>query len=133
MSEQIDLDKRIGQYVKLRDKIKTIEEKHKAELAPYKDALTKLGDLMLQHLNSINTDSTKSTSGTVYRTMRKSASIADGDQFRRYVIGSEAFELIDWRANAPAVASFIEENGVAPPGVNYTTTFTVGVRRGNVS
>jgi hypothetical protein len=133
MSEQIDLDKRIGQYVALRDKIKTIEEKHKAELAPYKDALGKLGDLMLHHLNSINTDSTKSTSGTVYRTMRKSASIADGDQFRRYVIGSEAFELIDWRANAPAVASFIEENGVAPPGVNYTTTFTVGVRRGNGS
>lgn len=130
MSSPIDLDKRIGQYVALRDKIKTIEEKHKAELAPFKEALTKLGDMLLQHLNTINTDSTKGASGTVYRTMRKAASIADGDQFRRYVIGSEAFELLDWKANAPAVAAFIEENGVAPPGVNYSTTFTVGVRRG---
>ena len=55
--------------------------------------------------------------------------MADGDTFRKCVISKNLFDLVDWRANAPAVAEFIEDEGVTPPGVNFSTSFTVGVRR----
>jgi hypothetical protein len=59
----------------------------------------------------------------------KSATIADGEMFRGYVTDNALFDLVDWKANATAVAAHIDEHKVPPPGVNYTTTFVVGVRR----
>jgi len=76
------------------------------------------------HGESVRTDT-----GTVYRTEKKSASLADPDAFMRYVIGNEAWDLLDRKANVKAVEDFIEENDLAPPGVNFSTTYVVGVRR----
>jgi len=45
------------------------------------------------------------------------------------VIGSEAWDLLDRKANVTAVSDFIEENNAPPPGVNFSTTYVVGVRR----
>jgi len=125
----VDIEKRTAQYVQLRDKIKALEEAHKKAIAPYKEVLERLNGELLSYLNQINADSTASASGTVYRTRKKSASIADGDLFMRYVIGSEAWDLLDRKANVTAVEEFINENSAPPPGVNFSETFTVGVRR----
>lgn len=127
----VDIAKRVGQYVALRDKIKSIKDRHKAELAPFNEALDQLNGMLLHHLDSIGSDSaTTKGVGTVYRTMNRRASIADAANFRRYVIGAEAWDLCDWKANAPAVEAFIEEHKSPPPGVNFRTEYEVGVRRG---
>ena len=73
----IDLAKRIDQFVHLRDKIKKMDEEHKELMKPYREALDKLNAILLDHLNSIEGDSVKTAHGTVYRTSRKSASLAD--------------------------------------------------------
>ena len=125
----VDISKRVDQYVRLRDLIKTKEDEHKAVLKPYKEMLEKLNSVLLDHLNTINGESVRTDTGTVYRTEKKAASLADPDAFMRYVIGSEAWDLLDRKANATAVADFIEENTAPPPGVNFSTTFVVGVRR----
>lgn len=120
---------RIAQYVKLRDKIKELEDKHKAELKPYRETLEQLNGAMLNALSAIGSDSTSTEAGTVYRTMKKSASIADASAFWNYVVANNAWDLIDKRANVTAVADFIEEHKSPPPGVNFNTRFEVGVRR----
>ena len=125
----VDISKRVDQYVRLRDLIKTKEDEHKAVLKPYKELLEKLNSVLLDHLNTINGESVRTDTGTVYRTEKKAASLADPDAFMRYVIGSEAWDLLDRKANVTAVADFIEENDAPPPGVNFSTTFIVGVRR----
>lgn len=125
----VDISKRVEQYIRLRDEIKRREDVHKSEMKPFKDALEKLNGALLDHLNQINGDSVKTQTGTVYRTAKKSASLADPDAFMRYVIGSEAWDLLDRKANVTAVEDFIEEHQSAPPGVNFSTTFIVGVRR----
>src|SRR5215210_2277437 len=124
-------EKRIGQYVKLRDMIKEKEEAHKEELKPYREALDTLNNMLLGMLKETGQDSAKTVFGTAYRKVKRSATIADGDAFRRHVIGSEDWSLIDWRANVKAVEEFVKENHEAPPGVNYSTMFDVGVRRQN--
>ncbi len=123
------IDDLVSQYVRLRDKIKEAEDAHKAKLKDAKDYLEELNSRLLQRLNEVGGESVKTSSGTVYRTTRRSASIADGDAFRQFVINNEAFDLVDWRANANAVDDFIKEQQAPPPGVNFSTAFTVGVRR----
>jgi hypothetical protein len=125
----LDISKRVDQYVRLRDLIKSQDDEHKEKMKPYREALEKLNGLLLAHLNQIGGDSVKSDAGTVYRTEKKSASIADGDAFMRYVIDNEAFDLMDRKANVTAVVDYIQENNAPPPGVNFSSTYVVGVRR----
>ena len=125
----IDWDKRTEQYVRLRDMKKEIKDRHTQELAPINDMMEKLEALFLNELNVSKQDSAKSASGTVYKTAKKTASLEDAAQFRRYVIGSMMWDLADMRANVAAVEDFAKEHGQLPPGVKYTVLDEVGIRR----
>lgn len=123
------IDDLVGQFVRLRDKLKEADDAHKERTKVARSYLDMLNGKLLDRLNSVGGESVKTASGTVYRTTRRSASIADGDLFRQFVIANEAFDLVDWRANANAVDDYIKQETTPPPGVNFTTAFTVGVRR----
>ena len=125
----LDISKRVDQYVRLRDQIKKLDDEHKEKMKPYKEVLDKLNGVLLAHLNEIHGDSVRTGSGTVYRTAKKAASLADADAFMQFVIDNEAWDLLDRKANVTAVSDFIEENGGTPPGVNFSSTYIVGVRR----
>jgi hypothetical protein len=85
--------------------------------------------VLLTQLESLGVDSVKSALGTVYRTSRASASIEDGSAFREFVISHSAFDMLDWRANAPAIESYLKEYEALPPGVKFSRRYTVGIRR----
>jgi len=129
MTAQPNFDTRVGQYVKLRDKIKEISDRQKEELAPYKATLEKLNSVLLGHLNTVGADNVGTAEGTVYKTAKKSASVADMTAFWAYVTSHDDFDMVDKKANPSAVEAFIEANGVPPPGVNWTVMEVVGVRR----
>lgn len=124
-----DINTRVEQYVKLRDKIKAIEAEQKKTLKPFKDTLEQLNSVLLAHLNSMAANSASTDNGTVYRTEKKAASLADAKAFMDYVIANQAWDLIDRKANVTAVEEHINVHGVTPPGVNWGSTFVVGVRR----
>jgi hypothetical protein len=124
-----NIGKRALQYVQLRDMIAAKKQQQKEELKPLEDALDKLNDILLGYLNSTNQNSASTDGGTVYRTAKASATLADGDAFMRHVIGTESWELLDRKANKTAVREFIEKNHLPPPGVNYRVEYEVGVRR----
>jgi len=117
------------QYVVLRDKLREADDAHKEKTKAAREHLEKLNNKLLERLNEVGGDSVKTQSGTVYRSTKRSASIADGDAFRRFVIGGKHFDLVDWRANANAIDDFIKENDTPPPGINFSQHFIVGVRR----
>lgn len=138
MSEQNEpsvLEKRVGQYIALRDKIAQIKEEQEKALKPYTDALLKLNTVLLEHLITTGVDSvTVRGVGTVYKNTKDSATVADGAEFRRFIIGGELWDLIDWRANTPSVKAYMEENdGTPPPGLNFRRSVAVGVRRAGKS
>lgn len=129
MTQTKTFEERVGQYVRLRDMIKEKDDAHKEAMKPFRDTLEQLGGILLTMLNQSGQDAAKTAAGTAYVTVEASATIADPEQFKRHVIGSEDWSLIDWRANKTAVKAFVEENQAAPPGVNFTTIRKVGVRR----
>lgn len=124
-----NIEELVAQFVKLRDKLKEADKAHKDKTKDAREYLEKLNGKLLERLNEIGGESVKTSEGTVYRTTRRSASIADGEAFRQFVIAHEAFDIVDWKANANAVDDFIKSEGSPPPGVNFSTAFTVGVRR----
>jgi hypothetical protein len=123
----IDFEKRVAQYVKLRDMKKEMADRHKAEIAPLNDLMEKLESLFLANLTT--QDSAKTKSGTVYKTTKKTASLSSPDEFMHFVIGSGHWDLLDRKANVVAVEEFIEEHKAEPPGVKFTTKEEVGIRR----
>jgi len=138
MSEQnepSEIEKRVGQYIALRDKIAKIKEEQEAVLKPYTDTLLKLNNILLEQLTVAGVDSvTVRGVGTVFKNTKDSATVADGAEFRRFIIGGELWELIDWRANTPSVRAYMEEHdGTPPPGLNFRRSVVVGVRRAGKS
>lgn len=132
---KVDIETRVDQYVKLRDMIKEISDRHRAEIKPYVDALEALNATLLDHINTIGAESVKTAHGTVYRLEKKSATIADKTAFWSFVVATGEFDLLDYKANPVAVKAFIDKqveagsDQITPPGINYTTRYEVGVRR----
>jgi hypothetical protein len=124
-----NVDQLVDQYVRLRDKLKEADDAHKKKTAAAREYLVMLNGKLLEQLAAVGGESVKTPHGTAYQSTKRSASIADGDAFREYVINNGEFDLVDWRANANAVDDFIKEHGAVPPGVNFSTMITVGVRR----
>lgn len=122
----------IAEYIWLRSNKEAEEEKFKEWLAKsYVERMNEIEGLLLAKLNADNSDSISVRGvGNVHRKVKTSVTIADMREFRRHVIGSEEWELVDWRANKTVVGEMVEKNEPLPPGVNYSAMYTVGVRKG---
>ncbi len=130
MTATIDFGKRTAQYIALRDKIAGIRKKHTEELAPYIEKLDALNIMLLGHLNSVGTTSASIKGvGTVYKKEVVSATLADPEAFRDYIVKHGDWDMADIKANKTAVKEYVDANGQPPVGVNYSVSFDVGVRR----
>jgi hypothetical protein len=125
----IQVDKLVGQFIAMRDRIKEMEEWHELQLQPFKVAKEKIAGVLLQFLDDTGQESARTSEGTVSVTHRSTASLSDPDAFMNYVVAHKAFELMDRRANSTACREFAEENGSLPPGVRLNSIRTVGVRK----
>lgn len=124
-----DINKRVAQFVQVRDALKRLDERHAAERAPLQGILLELEGKLDAALQANNAESLKTSSGTCYSSVRHSASLADPQAFMDFVINNKKFELLDRRANTTAVKDFIKDNNAPPPGVNFNAVRTIGVRR----
>jgi len=125
----IDVELRVGQYIKLRDLKAEVEEKHENELKPIKETMAMIEDELMQALHSVNVTNMKTENGTVSINTKVSASSADIDAFWTWVITQGAFDMLDKKPNVTAITEYVKQHGVAPPGVNYSTFQKIGVRR----
>ncbi len=126
-----DIDKRIGQYIEVRDALKRVEEKYDLERKPLQELQETLAGIIRTFMDANNLENLKTSSGTAYTSVRYTASLADPEAFMEFVRRSGKFELMDRKANATAVRDFVKENNGLPAGCNLNAVQTLGVRRGN--
>lgn len=124
-----DMNELVRQVVTTRDRLEVEKTAFKKKTEKAAKLLDRLEAKLLERLNEIGGNSVKTDHGTAFRSHKKSASIKDGDKFRKFVIDNNEFDIVDWRANANAVADYIEQHKATPPGVNYSISYTVNVRR----
>lgn len=129
MSEKELVSKRIGQYVQIRDKLREMEEQHEANKKPLIETQNLLTTWLTKILDDAGAQSVKTEHGTVYKSVRYTASLEDAKAFMDYVIANNEFDLLDRRANATAVRAHVEEKGGLPPGAKLSALETIGVRR----
>jgi hypothetical protein len=121
----------VDEYIRLRDakaaaKV-TMEE---FLMANFTKRMNEIESALLYQLQTLGVDSMKTESGTFFKRVEVSVTVADGAAFQRHVIGTQQWELIDFRANKTAVKAFVEEHeGALPPGVNYAPTTVLSVRK----
>lgn len=123
------VDKRVAQYIQVRDAIKRMNDEHEARIKPLVDIQNMLTGWMQNFLEKAGADSIKTSHGTCYSTTRYSASLADPEAFMSFVLDNKAYDLLDRKANVTACRTYTDENGKPPPGVNLSAIQTVGVRR----
>jgi len=123
------IDKRVAQFIMVRDEIERIKGEHKLALKPYEDIKSKLIGEMLDFLDRTGQKSAKTADGIATIQVRHTAVCTDPDEFMEFVFTHNLRELLDRRANAVACRDYAEENGNLPPGVKINSMRTVGVTR----
>jgi hypothetical protein len=122
------LDQKIEWFVALRDQLREFDERTKIERAKITEPLDALEVKINEFLVNNKLENVKTACGTAYISRRHSAKIADPDVFKAFVHQGH-FDLIDWRANATAVRTYIAEKKELVPGVTLSTIQSVGIRR----
>lgn len=122
-------DEKTALYVLCRDWIRIQNEKHKERLAEKQAVMSKIEGELQTFLDKNGLTSVATKSGTFYTSTRYSATISDKQEFKRHVIGTENWDLIDWKANVQAARDFEKEEKTPIPGVTITAIAKIGVRR----
>lgn len=125
----MNYDRAASLYVKMRRDIEALERQidaikaQKAELESW-FALKAMED----GLKTIPTPH-----GTAYWSTHYSATVAAREPFFDFVKTHDLFDLVQARASSTAVKSYIDGNGEAPPGVNFSSTKVFNLREGKVA
>jgi len=120
----------VEEYIQLRDaKVKAEDLSKEFMRTNFTDRMEQLEQDLLDILNTNGLDSIAGPSGTAYKKVSTSVTVADAREFRRHIIGAEQWDLLDWRANKTAVNELVERGEALPPGVNRSAFLTVGIRR----
>ncbi len=123
------IDDIISKYIQLRDKKKELKDKYMAEVAKYDAAMERIEGVLLKKMQEQGLDSMPTGSGTAYKQIRTSATVADRELFRSYCAANDAWHLAEIKANPATVREFREENDDLPPGLNFSQHLVVNIRR----
>lgn len=120
----------IDEYIALRD-AKKQHDKQYEELSKlnWTDRMEEIEGLMLAQLNQLGADNLKTPVGTAYRNEKTSVTTSDPREFRRHVIGTEDWDLLEWRVSKVVVNDRVKSGEPVPPGINRSAWDSVGFRR----
>ncbi len=119
----------IEKYIELRDKKAELAAAYKKKVAGLDSALDQLEVILLEKLNEIGMDSAKGATGTVYKSKRTSATVADWDYVLDHIQKNELWNMLEKRVSKQAVEQYVEEHGELPPGINWREEVVVNIRR----
>lgn len=119
-------------YIATRDQIKEKKAALDEELKPLKDFQTKREQWLLGQLkNSGLTSANIKGVGTTYQLTQKNVRVSDQQAFIDWVLEnpSERISSMDVKASKSEIVALVEDDKPLPPGIDYSTFVTVGVRR----
>jgi len=119
-----ELEGLIEAYVKVRDGIKEIKERHKQELAPWEQGLAEAEGALMTLLNTYGAESMRTNAGTAFKAQWTKATVTDWQAVLDWAVANERWDLFERRV----AKSVVEEIG-AVPGVEIERGVRVNVRR----
>jgi hypothetical protein len=129
--DDMNLETLVEAYLAIRTEREILLQKFEETDKKLKEDMTSLEQAMLVICNATNADSIKTSQGTVMRKMNERFYCTDWDNFRKFVVENQAFELLEKRIHQGNFKEFMAENvgDGLPPGVNVMREFGVAVRK----
>lgn len=119
----------IGSYIKLRNQKKAIKAVAEEQTSKINALMGIIESQLSERLVARKAKSVATANGTAFQVTKTSATIADLPAFREFVLKEQAWDVVDWRANAPGVVAYAEKHEAAPPGLNVSSITLVQVRK----
>lgn len=123
------MEQLIEKYIAVRDKKAEIVAAHKAKIATLDEVLDKLEGVLLSQLEANGMESARCKTGTVYKSTRTSATVADWDYVLNFILTNDLHNMLERRVSKQAVEQYREEHGDLPPGINWREEVVVNIRR----
>lgn len=121
----MNLDHVVSLYVRLRDRKKEIEARHKEELEPLKKDMDTIEAALLKVFQETGQKSAKTTSGTAYVSEVESIRILDRDAVIDTVAEKGCWDVL----NVSVAKKNLRESGIELPGIDISSVRKVNVRR----
>ena len=130
----MDYQRAMELYMRCRREVELEEGAVAKKVAPLKEKMALLAQWMeAKGLQDGLKNIAIAGVGTGYWTTALSASVANPEAFWSFVKENQAFDLVETRAKATAVKSFIEGNNAPVPGVTFAMTKIFKIRAANSS
>jgi hypothetical protein len=127
---EVDLNKLVSVYLKLRDAIQEKEEQHKQELQELQSEFDVVSGELLSHCTTQNIDSIRTPVGTISRRISTRYWTSDWDSMYQFIKEHDAPFLLEQRIHGSNMREFLENNPDAfPVGMQAERKYTVQVRK----
>ena len=124
-------DELVANYIKLRDKKSQLKKQYDERVAKVDAVMDKMEAIILKTFQDSGIDSARTDAGTAYISTRTSATVGSREEFLSWVLQDpdERSIFLENRVSKVAVEQFKAANDDLPPGINFRSEVTVGVRR----
>lgn len=125
------LDELVANYIKLRDKKSLLKKQYDEKVAKVDAVMDKMEAIILKTFQDSGIDSARTDAGTAYISTRTSATVGSREEFLSWVLQDpdERSIFLENRVSKVAIEQFKAANDDLPPGINFRSEVTVGVRR----
>lgn len=127
---EIATDKIISTYIKVRDAISAMEQRHKEEKRNLVEQLEVLEQELLSRVEHAGGNISIPNVGRVARRISRNYWTNDWESFYKVVKEHDAFHLLHQRISNKAMQEFLDEHpDLMPEGLNVDSRYTVTVTR----
>ncbi len=117
-------------YISLRDRKAEITKKIKEKTDKIDAAMRQVEAILLKKMDADDSESIRTDRGTVFKSTKTGARVADWDAVLDYIREHDAYELLTKGVSKDAVKAYRDEhNGDIPPGVDWYSEISINVRR----
>lgn len=115
-----------GIYIKMRDRIRELEDKVKS----IKEQQAVVADKMLELCNEQDANSLATKNGTISRRLNSSYWTSDWDSFYNFIKENDAYHLLEKRIHNGNMKEFLADNPDAVPmGLQARNQYVISVRK----
>lgn len=132
MTETVEVttEKIVETYIKVRDAVAAMEERHREEKRNLKDQLEVLEQELLSRVEQAGGNISVPNVGRVARRISRNYWTNDWESFYKVVKEHDAFHLLHQRISNKAMQEFLDEHpDLMPEGLNVDSRYTVTVTR----
>ena len=131
MSEDLDINKLVKVFVKMRDRKAALAAAFKEEDEKIQSQMDRVRHALLDYCKTTGAESVRTEAGTFYRTIRSKYWTNDWEQMGAFIIEHRCPDLLEKRIHQGNMQNFLQENpDVRPAGLNIDSEYTITVKKG---